>query len=192
MYKLLNFKHMSIPKAKLKAILRYFCTHTDPRFLGKIKLMKLFYFIDFGHIKKYGLPITYDTYINLENGPIPSKILNMINSVVDDPENAILSDTIYIQNPVGKMQQVKCHEEFTKEDEKYFSEQELNTLKMICLKFADKDTKFLINKSHDEAPWKETKEGQEISYTLASHDPDCSVEEEDLILFNKLILKKYA
>ena len=79
---------MKIPKTKLKAMLRYFCTNTNPSFLGKTKLMKLFYFADFLHVKKYGVPITYDTYIRLEHGPVPSKILNLVNSIIDDNEQA--------------------------------------------------------------------------------------------------------
>ena len=55
---------MKIPMPKLKAILLYFGTYTDNRFLGKVKLMKLFYFLDFMHVKKYGTPVTYDTYVN--------------------------------------------------------------------------------------------------------------------------------
>ena len=85
---------MNIPVPKLKAILLYFANYTNSRFLGKVKLMKLFYFLDFLHVKKYGAPITYDTYVNLVHGPIPSAIKNLIDTADDDFDNSILADTI--------------------------------------------------------------------------------------------------
>jgi hypothetical protein len=68
------------PIPKLKAMIRYFATYTDPRSLGKKKLMKLFYFADFEHVKKYASPITFDNYVHLEHGPVPSTILNLVNA----------------------------------------------------------------------------------------------------------------
>src|SRR3990167_8043480 len=92
---------MTIPVPKLKAIILYFCTNTDGRFLGKTKLMKLFYFLDFMHVKKYGSPVTYDSYIHLEHGPIPSTIKNLVDTAADDVDNSILADTISVERPEG-------------------------------------------------------------------------------------------
>src|SRR3989338_9040929 len=90
---------MNISIPKLKAIFRYFGTHTETRFLGKVKLMKLLYFLDFMHVKKYGCPVTYDHYVKLEHAPIPSTILNLVNEAIDDVDNALLSDAVYFQKP---------------------------------------------------------------------------------------------
>ncbi|NCN39598.1 MAG: SocA family protein, partial [Candidatus Aenigmarchaeota archaeon] len=75
---------MKIPTAKLKAILLYFCNYTDTTFLGKTKLMKLFYFADFTHLKQFGSPITYDTYVKLEHGPIPSTIKSLVDTACEN------------------------------------------------------------------------------------------------------------
>ena len=147
--------------------------------------MKLFYFIDFWHMKNYGSPITYDRYINLENGPIPSQILNMVNSAVDDPENAILSDTIYITNPIGKMQQINCYNKFTDNEKKYFTQYELKILDRVCKTFGNKDTKYVIDASHKEPPWAKTKELDTIPYTLIFEDG--GLEKGEIKLLNKLI-----
>ena len=37
---------MKISISKLKAIILFFGNHTNTKFLGKVKLMKLFYFIN--------------------------------------------------------------------------------------------------------------------------------------------------
>ena len=87
---------MMIPIKKLKAVILFFGTHTDTKFLGKVKLMKLFYFLDFMHVKNYGSPVTYDNYINLEHGPIPSAIKNLVDTATDDVDNSLLADTISI------------------------------------------------------------------------------------------------
>ena len=170
---------ISIPK--LKAILLYFCTHTDERFLGKVKLMKLLYFVDFMHLKKYGSPITYDNYVNLEHGPIPSAIKNLVDTAADDCDNSILSDTIFFEKPEGiEMFRVKPRREFTQKDKNYFSESELEILKKVCLRFGDKNTKFIEDESHKEAPWRETKLLDPIPYTLAAKDIDCLVSEDEI------------
>lgn len=186
---------MNIPLPKLKAIIRYFCTYTNPLYLGKVKLMKLFYFLDFIHVKKYGAPVTYDKYIKLEHGPIPSFIKNLIDSVSDDPANAILSDTCSIEKvDVGKtgMQKVTCNRSFTTNDTRYFNNSELAVLKLVCQKYGQRNTRDTENASHDEAPWKETKLLEEIPYSLATHDLDAKVTKEEVDLLMKITKRKPA
>lgn len=174
---------MNISLPKLKAILLYFSHNTDPKFLGKVKLMKLIYFLDFMHLKKYGSPVTYDTYVNLEHGPIPSTIKNLVDSAADDIDNSILADAIafdYLSNI--KMHRVIPKREFTDTDRKYFSESELEILKQVCIRFGDKNTKFIEDASHRESPWQKTTILQVIPYELAAEDPDSEVSREEIEL----------
>lgn len=178
---------MQIPIAKLKAILRYFGTYTDPRLLGKTKLMKLFYFLDFVHVKKYGCPVTYDQYVNLEHGPIPSTILNLINGAIEDVDHSSLADTITFEkiNHSG-MCRIKALREFTTSDEDYFKPSELEVLKSICSRFGDKNKKIIEDASHNEAPWKNTSLFDRIPYEMASLDADCLVSKEEIELLQSL------
>lgn len=174
---------MNISLPKLKAIILYFCHNTDPKFLGKVKLMKLIYFLDFAHLKKYGSPVTYDTYINLEHGPIPSAIKNLVDSAADDIDNSILADAISFDCPPNiDMYRVLPKREFTDTDRKYFSESELEILKQVCLRFGDKNTKFIENASHKESPWQKTSLLQVIPYELAAEDSDSEVSKEEIEL----------
>ncbi len=178
---------MEISKSKLKAMLRYFCSNTEPHLLGKTKLMKLFYFADFLHIKRYGHPITYDTYYHLEHGPIPTTVLNLINEVADNPETGLLSDTIKVVREDGTtLQRISCFKKFSENDEQYFSEQELLTLKDVCTKFGEKSAKFLEDISHNESPWLKTRDLDEISYELAAQDSDSKVDVKVIKFFKKL------
>lgn len=172
---------MNIPIPKLKAILLYFGAYTDKRFLGKVKLMKLFYFLDFMHVKKYGAPVTYDTYVNLEHGPIPSAIKNLIDTADDDIDSSILADTITFEKSNNQnMHRVKPLRNFTEKDKKYFSPNELEILQMVCQRFGDKNTKQIEDASHKEAAWKETNLLETIPYSLATKDKDCIVSKEEI------------
>jgi uncharacterized phage-associated protein len=179
-----------IPLRKLKAIILYFCSHTDNKFLGKVKLMKLFYFADFGHLKKYGAPITFDTYVKLEHGPIPSTIKNLVDTASDDIDNSELVDTISIEKPEGTdMCRIIGLRKFSEADAKLFSRAELETLKEVCIRFGDKNTKNIEDSSHNEAAWQKTNLLDPIPYTLASDDKDCRVSKEELELLEKIICR---
>lgn len=178
---------MKIPLPKLKALIRYFGTYTDGRFLGITKLMKLMYFVDFLHVKKYGSPITYDTYVNLEHGPIPSTIMNLVNTAASDPDQSMLADTLSIERLNGvEMKRIVCTHEFDSNDERLFSSTELKILKEVVKRFGDKNTKFIEEASHKDTPWKTTKLLEEIPYALATEDPDTQVDKEDVELLLKI------
>ncbi len=178
---------MKIPLSKLKAMVLFFALNTNLDILGKVKLMKLFYFCDFGNIKKHGAPITYDTYVNLEHGPIPSTIMNLVNQVEDDFENAILADTIKISPSSGELiHRVIPLKEFTDNDRKFFSPLELETMKIVCQRFKDSIGKQLENISHDEMPWKKTNLLEIIPYSLAAEDNDAEVSKEEIELLLKI------
>ncbi len=174
---------MNISLAKLKAIILYFSEHTNSNYLGKIKLMKLFYYLDFTHVKRYGTAVTGDTYFHLKNGPIPSNIMNMVSELTSDPETSKLSDDIQISTPSGtRMLKVNGLRKFCKEDEDLFAQSELETLVDVCEKHGEDSTDEIIESSHREAPWNETDFGQVIPYELAAHDPDSNFSEEEIRL----------
>ena len=89
---------MKIPLSKLKAMLLFFASNTNPALLGKVKLMKLFYFCDFMNIKKYGAPITFDNYVHLEHGPIPSTIMNLVSLIAAIIASVVVSFYLFKQN----------------------------------------------------------------------------------------------
>ncbi|MEK7070003.1 MAG: Panacea domain-containing protein [Patescibacteria group bacterium] len=176
-----------MPLAKLKAILLYFCANTDQKFLGKVKLMKLFYFLDFTHVKKYGMPVTFDNYVNLEHGPIPSTIKNLVDAACDDADNSVLADVIYCERSEESMiNRILPKRNFSENDKKYFSKSELDVLEVVCMRFGARNTKYIEDASHKESPWKKTKLLDNIPYSLAIEDKDCVVSREEISLFAKI------
>lgn len=184
----LTFENMRININKLKAVLLYFSLNT--KHLGKVKLMKLIYFLDFIHLKNYGTPVTYDAYINLKHGPIPSTIKNMIDDATEDIKHSNLRDVINIETWQKKtsgevMYKIVPNREFTENDKKYFSDTELEILGKVITRFKYSTADQIEDASHKECPWKETKYLDSISYTLAAKDPDSKVSEKEIELLLK-------
>jgi len=48
------------------------------------RIFKILYFADREHLSKYGRPITGDTYIKMEYGPVPTNLYNMFKSARDN------------------------------------------------------------------------------------------------------------
>lgn len=168
---------MKISQTKLKAIIRYFGTYTNPKKLGKKKLMKLFYFLDFGHVKRFGFPITYDQYAKWNYGPVPQTIMNMVYEVQDGESSAALADTISVE--IGKTHLIKVKNSFVEEDEKIFSKNELQLLKDICERFKDSDGGQVEELAKGESPYKKTSMlFGDINYELAAEDKDCKFNKE--------------
>ncbi|MDO8583739.1 MAG: Panacea domain-containing protein [bacterium] len=179
---------MKIPLRKLKAIILYFCENTDSKFLGKVKLMKLFYFLDFTHVKRHGIPVTWDHYVHLEYGPIPSTIKNLVDDAGEDFDSSPLADTIGIEKKDGvNMYRIVQRRKFTKADEGMLSENELDILKEVCQRFGNENTAYIVKQSHEENPWKKTRLLQEIPYALAADDSDSRTSKEIINLSLKLL-----
>lgn len=180
---------MKIQLEKIKAMILYFAQYTDPRFLGKTKLMKLFYFADFGYVKKHGIPMTFDNYINMEHGPVPSTIYNLISTSFSDPEESFLSDIIEFKNANGisGMHKIIARKKFTDEMRKMFSISELQVLGEVSQRFYDSNKKMIEDASHKEYPWSSTKQLEEISYALATKDEDSETTEEEVLLALKIL-----
>jgi uncharacterized phage-associated protein len=146
--------------------------------LSKLKVCKLLYFADKHHLVKYGRPILGDTYFHLDNGPVPSNSLNIMNEV-------IASDTVYLKS--GEVSNEEKFEEylfvrkpifskhpiFCSRKQHHFeclSESELEALRVTMEKYGKKSPSALIELTHEEAAWKKSASNSEIDYRLFFED----------------------
>lgn len=173
---------MKISETKIKRMILFFTTHTSPRLLGKTKLMKLFYFTDFRHVKKYLTPVTYDTYVNLEHGPVPSTIMNLVTTVENEIDESVLGDIISVaQNNESNMKRIVARRRFNNEkDAKYFTKSELAVMSEVCEIFKESTGKQIEDASHSESAWQKTRLGETIDYSLGAEDPDSLVKKNDV------------
>ena len=75
-------KAAKINEKKYKNIILFFARKIQNGTLGKLKLMKLLYYLDFDFFEKYGRSVTGDEYLRFEHGPVPrmgEKILKEMN-----------------------------------------------------------------------------------------------------------------
>lgn len=126
----------------------------------RTKINKLLWYMDFLCFRVYSVSISGNSYTHSEYGPI-----------ADDYEliiSVMLKDTL-----IGKTEIVK-HDSVREQlkpliscDKSMFSKDELMIMDFVLDKFKDFTCAKISDYSHQEAPYKNTVEGQKIPYTLA-------------------------
>jgi uncharacterized phage-associated protein len=178
---------MNVSLPKLKAAVLFFAENTNPHYLGKVKLMKLLYFLDFQHVRQHGLPVIGDEYFKLEMGPIPTVSKNLVDTLLTDPENSGLADTIAIKTYDGlAKQEIVPVRTFGEADRDLFTPTEFETLERVARRFKDTSTRDMIELSHSEAPFYKTEYLDKIPYELAGYDEDSKFTVEELKFLNRL------
>lgn len=140
---------------KIRQLISYL-KEKDPS-IGKTKLMKMLYFIDFTSYERTGRAVTDDTYKHLPFGPVPSKVFE---SYEEQYETAPIAADLHLINTV-----------------------ELEIIDAVIKEFGGKTRQELINITHNELPWKLTKNNEVIPYFLApfrSYAPLSRADREEL------------
>ena len=154
-------KTLKINEKKYKNAILFFAKKIQNGTLGKLKMMKLLYFLDFDFFEKYGRSVTGDEYLRFEYGPVPrmgEKILKEMSG------NEIQITKCKIADGLNDQMHIEALKDF---DMNVFTKEELLMLEEV----ADKWEKFagteMKNASHGEAPWIATKSNDVIDYNLA-------------------------
>ena len=150
-----------INQKKYKNAVLFFARKIQNGTLGKLKMMKLLYFLDFDFFEKFGRSITGDEYLRFENGPVPhmgEKILKEMNG----------KEIKITKRKVGEGYNDKMHIEALADfDVNVFEKEELLMLEEIASKWEKFTGSEMKNASHGEAPWIATKPDDVIDYNLA-------------------------
>lgn len=150
-----------INEKKYKNVVLFFANKIKNGTLGKLKIMKLLYFLDFDFFEKYGKSVTGDEYLRFDNGPVPrmaEKFLKEMNGTDVKISTRKIADGLRDQQHIEPLRLYEMS---------LFSREEL----MMMEEVADKWEKFsgaeMKNASHGEAPWIATKANDVIDYNLA-------------------------
>lgn len=150
-----------INEKKYKNAIIFFAKKIQNGTLGKLKMMKLLYFLDFDFFEKYGRSITGDDYLRFEMGPVPRMGEKMLKNM-DGKEIKITKRKI--TDGYNEQMHIEALGDYNMN---IFTKEELIMLEEI----ADKWEKFtgteMKNASHGEAPWIATKPNDAIDYNLA-------------------------
>jgi len=149
-------------REKLINAILYFAEHT--KYCGKIKLMKLLYFLDFYHFKETGKSVTSLDYFAWKRGPVARELFDEISGGMK-PDLAAAVAVV----PVGKMQKIKPKGKFSDE---YFTKREKRLLEQLAFIFEDAKANDMVEVTHlSNEPWERTLtekgEWAKIDYLLA-------------------------
>jgi len=118
--------------------------------ISKLKAVKLIWLVDRYHIRKYGRPITNDTYFAMKYGPVGSSVKDL----------AECSDFLAVQERNYLNKYLECDDDsnlvksIDDVDDEVFSESEIEALDAIFDAFGNKTASQLVNISHKYPEWK--------------------------------------
>ena len=150
-----------INQEKYKNAIIFFAQRIQNGTLGKLKLMKLLYYLDFDFFEKYGRSITGDEYLRFDNGPVPRMGEKMIKEMAG-------KEIKITKRKIGDGYNDQLHIEALADfDVNVFEKEELMMLEEIACKWEKFTGSEIKNASHGEAPWIATKPDDVIDYNLA-------------------------
>lgn len=152
----------NINRAKYQQAILYFLRECDNEELGRTKLMKLLYYLDFDHFEKFRTSVTGDVYRALPHGPVPDYAEAILSSMV---ESGLLAFEFV---PKGDWHQHR-YRPAAPCDLSVFSKDELVTLEAVADTWRMATTTAIEDATHREAPWRMTEQRGRIPYTLALH-----------------------
>ena len=154
---------ISVPKLKLekfKNVLLYLLERCAGKpNVGETVLYKLLYFIDFNYYEIYEEQLTGASYRKLPHGPVPYKIDKILKDMEDHNELQKIETDFH-----GYKQ--KRYLPLRKPELTKLLASEKEVIDHVLDQLSDTTAKGISLFSHNDIPWKATKEGDEIDYEL--------------------------
>lgn len=156
----------------------YFLEKINNQYLGKTKLMKLLYFLDFGYYEKTGKSITNDKYVWYSHGPVPSRA----GTTLDYMNSEKIITRSWIKFDSKKQERYLANQKF---DISLFTSEEMQELERVAANFENYNTREIEDEAHRDIPWilskpeAGKKRGGYIDYELALYRHQSLPSEED-------------
>jgi uncharacterized phage-associated protein len=151
---------IKLDEKKYKNAIIFFAKKIQNGTLGKLKLMKLLYYLDFDFFEKYGKSVTGDEYLRFENGPVPRMAEKLIREM-DGKEIKITRHKI--KKGLNDQQHIEALKDF---NINIFTKEEIIMLEEIASKWEKFSGSEMKMATHGEAPWISTKPNNVIDYNL--------------------------
>lgn len=148
---------MSFDREKFKTLVHYICYRCeDPTRLGAVKLNKILWFSEVAHYVKFGRPITGETYMKLEHGPVPSHMPEVLRALQDEKALVVRRPELQYETTLYFASEGPAISGFTPE--------EISMVERMLEEICDNHTATSISRlSHDEI-WDMAEIGEEIPY----------------------------
>jgi len=124
--------------------------------ITKTKLAKLVYLCDFASYYKFLKPISGFEYHKLAQGPVAIQFFD----IIDEDESICVESK-------GRSMMISLNEQPTKG---VLDKNEEKIVKSVCSKWKGKNTKAIVDFTHDQIPWKVCRDGEVIPYTLINSE----------------------
>lgn len=169
---------MALNREKLRQAILFFLYHANNHHLGRTKLMKLLYFLDFDHIRLYGQPVTGAEYTKWQYGPVAIDALHRLEKMdgagdIRTTQYQGRRGTGYRYAPVAEL------------DLSVFTDTELELLQSLAEKWRDLPMDDVVDASHAEYPWNSVEMNQRIplrSALLSDGPRELSTARRDAII----------
>jgi putative zinc finger/helix-turn-helix YgiT family protein len=124
------------------------------------KINKLLWYMEFLYFKKYSVSIAGNCYLHRPYGPVPNGYDLILGAMIN--EGIIEKEEVFLHKEIQEQLKVKANY-----DKKIFSKEEMQIMNFVLETFKDYSCTKISQYSHEEIPYKNTSEGEEISYNLA-------------------------
>ncbi|MBP7792131.1 MAG: DUF4065 domain-containing protein [Candidatus Goldbacteria bacterium] len=152
---------ISIPQKnieKFKQILLYILERCAGKpNIGETVLYKLLYFADFNYYELYEEQMTGARYRKLQYGPVPMEFSEVVDRMVKKNELAVARTDYYGYPQKRYIPNIKADLNMLKATEK-------DVIDKVIELMSDWNAAKISNYSHEDVPWKVTKEGEDINY----------------------------
>jgi len=176
---------MATSSDKMEQVILFFLERINNVHLGRTKLMKLLYYVDFDHFEKHGRSVTGAAYRKLPHGPVPDKAQKVIEEMARKGavKEVRIKRADYAQHRLITQARFEASR---------FTGDELQTLEKVAQKWEDATAKQIEAASHAEAPWLATRDGARIDYELAHFRRPIGEEPLDAALAKSPKFSKYV
>jgi transcriptional regulator with XRE-family HTH domain len=128
--------------------------------VGETVLYKLLYFADFNYYEMYEEHLSGARYRKLPYGPVPKRFESIVNSMIEKEELKKIKTEYYDKIQTRYIPLIKP--DLTK-----LRANETEVIDRVIEQMSDWSAAAISNYSHNDMPWKASKEGEEMSYELA-------------------------
>ncbi len=128
--------------------------------VGETVLYKLLYFSDFNYYELYEEHLSGARYRKLPYGPVPKRFEAIVNSMIEKEELKKIKTEYYDKIQTRYIPLIKPDLTKLKASEK-------EVIDRVIEQMSDWSAAAISNYSHNDMPWKASKEGEDISYELA-------------------------
>ncbi len=175
-----------VNREKLKHCMLFFLEKINNVYLGRTKLMKLLYYVDFDHYEAYDKSVTSATYKKLPHGPVPAEAEKIINEMVKKQE------VREFKTHLAGYRQKRLATLTAKFDPSKFGGGELEVMEKVAKDWENNSASEIEAASHKEAPWKATKDNGVIDYELANYRKASEEEPVDQFLSRSDKFRSYV